>query len=63
MILPPEAYGDWLDPDADAVDLLALVQPSEWPDVAHHEVSREVNRAANDHPALVERAADDMGHA
>ena len=60
VILPPEAYDDWLDPDADAVDLLALVQPWEWPDVARHAVSREVNRAANDYPALVERAAREM---
>lgn len=60
VILPPEAYDDWLDPDADAAGLLALVQPSEWPDVARHAVSKEVNRAANDHPALVERAAREM---
>ena len=60
VILPPESYREWLDPDADAVDLLALVQPSVWPGMAHHEVSKEVNRAANDHPALVERAAREM---
>ena len=60
VILPPEAYDDWLDPDADAGALLALVQPSEWPDVARHAVSKEVNRAANDYPALVERAAREM---
>ena len=60
MILPPEAYDDWLDPDADAVDLLSLIQPSEWPDVARHEVSKEVNHAANDYPALVERAVREM---
>ena len=60
VILPPEAYDDWLDPDADAAGLLALVQPSEWPDVARHAVSKEVNRAANDHPALVERAVREM---
>ena len=60
VILPPEAYDDWLDPDADAVDLLALVQPSEWPGVARHQVSKEVNRAANDYPTLVERAAREM---
>ena len=60
VILPPEMYREWLDPDTDAVDLLALVQPSEWPDVPHHAVSKEVNRAANDHPALVERAVREM---
>lgn len=60
VILPPEMYREWLDPDADEVDLLALVQPSEWPDVAHHTVSKEVNRAVNDYPALVERAVRKM---
>ena len=37
-----------------------LVQPSEWPEVAHHAVSKEVNRAANDYPALVEHAVREM---
>ena len=60
VILPSDMYREWLDPDADAVDLLALVQPSEWPGIAHHAVSKEVNRAANDHPALVERALREM---
>ena len=60
VILPPEAYDDWLDTDTDAGDLLALVQSLEWPGMAHHEVSKEVNRAANDHPALVERAVREM---
>ena len=60
VIMPPEMYREWLDPDADEVDLLARVQPSEWPDVAHHAVSKEVNRAANDYPALVERAVREI---
>ena len=60
VILPPEMYREWLDPDAGEVDLLELVRPSEWPDVAHHAVSKEVNRSANDHPALVERAVMEM---
>ncbi|MDE2686619.1 MAG: SOS response-associated peptidase [Chloroflexota bacterium] len=60
VILQPEMYRGWLDPDADAEDLLVLVQPSEWPEVAHHAVSKEVNRAANDYPALVEHAVREM---
>ena len=60
VILPPDMYREWLDPNADAGDLLGLVQPSEWPGVAHHEVSKEVNRASNDYPTLVERAAREM---
>ena len=60
VILPPEAHDDWLNPETDVEDLFALVQPTEWTDVAHHTVSRDVNRAANDYPALVERAAREM---
>lgn len=54
VMLPSEMYWEWLNPKADVEDLLALVQPIEWNNVAHHSVSKEVNRAANDHPALVE---------
>ena len=57
VILPPEAYDDWLNPDTDAGTLLALLQPVEWPGMSCHPVSTEVNRAANDYPSLVERAA------
>ena len=60
VILPHEAYDDWLNPDADAGTLLSLLQPVEWPDMSCHPVSTEVNRAANDYPALVERTAEEM---
>ena len=60
VILPPEAYDDWLSPDTDAGTLLALLQPVAWPDMSCHPVSTEVNRAANDYPALVERAAREL---
>ena len=60
VILPPEAYDDWLSPNTDMGTLLALLQPVEWPDMSCHPVSTEVNRAANDYPALVERAAREM---
>ena len=60
VILPHEAYEDWLNPDTDMGTLLALLQPDEWPDMARHPVSTEVNRAANDYPALLERAASEM---
>ncbi len=57
VILTPEAYGDWLEPDIGADTLLALLQPREWQGMSYHPVSGEVNRAANDYPSLVERAA------
>ena len=60
VILPPDAYDDWLSPDTDAGTLFSLLQPIEWPSVSCHPVSTEVNRAANDYPALVERAAREL---
>ena len=60
VTLPPEAYDDWINPDTDVGTLLALLQPVEWPNMSCHPVSTEVNRAANDYPALVERAAREM---
>ena len=56
VMLPQDRYWEWIDPQADVEDLLALVQPTEWPDVAHHTVSRDVNRVANDYSALVRPA-------
>ena len=55
VILPPQSYEEWLNPDAEIEDLLALVQPAEWPEMTQYTVSTEVNRAANDYPSLVER--------
>jgi len=54
VIMPREMYWEWLNPKAGVQDLLTLVQPSVWHDVVHHTVSREVNPAGNDYPALVE---------
>ncbi len=54
VILAPGSYSSWLIPDAGTDTLLSLLQPVEWPDMAWHPVSREVNRATNDYPALVE---------
>ncbi len=56
VILQPQSYEEWLNPGAEINDLLALVQPAEWQEMSYYSVSSEVNRAANDYPALVERA-------
>lgn len=60
VILPPDSYDDWLNPEADAGTLLGLLQPVEWPEMSRHPVSTEVNRAANDYPALVEHEAREL---
>ncbi len=58
VILFPENYGVWLDPDFDEkealVDLLKLC-PSE--EMEAYAVSRRVNKPANNEPSVVEPAA------
>ena len=56
VIVPRTAYREWLNPDTESERLLALLLPMEWDDMSYHPVSMEVNRSANDHPTLVERA-------
>ena len=56
VILPPGSYSTWISPHAEADALLALLQPIEWPEMAWHRVSKEVNHSTNDYPSLVEPA-------
>ena len=60
VILPQDTYREWLNPHADVETLLAFIQPLEWHNVAHHTVSSDVNRAANDYPSLIEHAPSPM---
>ena len=58
VILPPENYDLWLDPDFDEKEpLTSLLRP--YPDEAMeaYPVSRKVNRPANDEPGCIEPAA------
>lgn len=58
VILPPENYDLWLDPDFDEREpLTSLLRP--YPDGAMeaYPVSRKVNRPANDEPGCIEPAA------
>ncbi len=59
VILPPADYEEWLSADSEPSDLLALLQPYEWREMAYHTVSSEVNRAANNYPALTARAVQE----
>ena len=43
----------WLDPDADAATLHALLQPGEWPGMTMRPVSDGVNLAGSDGPQLI----------
>ena len=46
-------YDAWLDPDADAATLHALLKPREWPGMTIRPVSNAVNRAGSDGAGLV----------
>ena len=54
VIVPPEAFDFWLDPKVDAEMAMAVIQPAKDEAIEHYEVSRAVNRTANDAPMLVE---------
>jgi putative SOS response-associated peptidase YedK len=58
VIVPPEQYADWLDPDhKDSGSLLAMLKPAERDLLAMHAVSRQVNSPRNDGPELLETVA------
>lgn len=64
VIVPPDAYAEWLDPKNEATERLArLFEPCGRPDLRARPVSRRVNDARNQGPSLIEevRMADN-GH-
>ena len=61
VIVPPDAYSEWLDPGNEATDRLArLFEPCGRPDLQARPVSRRVNDARNQGRDLIEevRVAD-----
>jgi putative SOS response-associated peptidase YedK len=54
VIVPPEAFDFWLDPNVDAQMATAVIQPAADALLESYEVSTAVNRTANDSPALLE---------
>ena len=57
VVLDADCYDAWLNPDADAATLHALLQPREWPWMTTRQVSDAVNRAGNDGPQLTATAS------
>ena len=54
VILPPDAWDAWLDPDLqDTEQVRDIVERLPVPDLAEHPVSTLVNRPANDAPELI----------
>ena len=61
VIVPPDAYAEWLDPKNAATDRLArLFEPCGRPDLQARPVSRRVNDARNQGPGLIEE--DGVAH-
>lgn len=64
VVIPPEAWGRWLDPALpDIAELHGLLVPAAEDDLEAYPVSRAVNNVRNDGPALIEplRDPDDVG--
>src|SRR5436305_188222 len=53
VIVPPEAFEFWLDPDADARMAAAMIAPAPNGLLENYPVSSAVNRVANDTPDLL----------
>jgi len=54
VIVPPDAFDFWLDPNVDAQTAAAVIQPARDALLEAYEVSSAVNRTANDSPMLIE---------
>jgi putative SOS response-associated peptidase YedK len=58
VVVPQDAFGLWLDPNADLQMASALIAPAPEDFFEAYEVSGAVNRAANDGPALLTPASE-----
>jgi putative SOS response-associated peptidase YedK len=54
VILPPDAFDFWLDPQVDAQSAVAAIRPAPDDEIEACPVSSAVNRTANDAPNLME---------
>jgi putative SOS response-associated peptidase YedK len=54
VIVPPEAFDFWLDPNVNAEMAMEVIKPAQDATIECNPVSRAVNRHENDSPALVE---------
>ncbi len=58
VILPPEAWGAWLDPATPVAEAQRWLLPCPAQDMKAHRVGRRVGKVANDDPGLVEELRD-----
>jgi putative SOS response-associated peptidase YedK len=54
VVIPPEAFDFWLDPNVDALTAAALLTPPRDDLFDAYEISTAVNRVANDDPRVLE---------
>jgi putative SOS response-associated peptidase YedK len=54
VIVAPDAFDFWLDPNVDAMAATAVIAPAPDAVLEAYEVSNAVNRTANDLPSLME---------
>lgn len=54
LIIPPEAYAGWLDPETPSEAVTTLLQPADPDLFTAYPVSRAVNSPANDMPDIIE---------
>ncbi len=57
VIIAPQAFTAWLDPQADPAALLELLQPYPPQEMTAYPVSRAVNKPTNDRPEIIEPQA------
>jgi putative SOS response-associated peptidase YedK len=58
VVIQPDAFDLWLDPNADTQMVSSLIAPAAEDFFEAYEVSGAVNRAANDGPALLTPASE-----
>jgi putative SOS response-associated peptidase YedK len=63
VILRPDQYASWLDPDAEPDRLLALLKPAPEDWLSYGPVGREVNAARADGPGLLELTGEEVAAA
>lgn len=60
VMLPPDAYGAWLDPSRSTDELEDLLRPYPEEEIVAYPVSRRVNKTSNDGPELVEPVGEPL---
>jgi len=61
VILRPESYRVWLDPQTPPAVLRELLMPFPAATLSSHPVSRQVNSVQNDRPELIQREDNEVG--